>query len=56
MMLRTIAFSEDEKRVVSQARAILHIDKPVFYHDAILTVALQIIKDYEDGQKKVANN
>ena len=55
MMLRTIAFSEDEKRTVSQARAILHIDKPVFYHDAILAMALRIIKDYEDGQK-VADN
>ena len=53
--LKTLAFSDDEKKLLAKAREITHVDRPAFYHDAILAMALRIIKDYEDGQK-VADN
>lgn len=54
--LKTLAFSEDEKKLLAKAREITHVDRPAFYHDAIMSMSLRIIKDYEDGQKKVAND
>lgn len=54
-LLKTLAFSEDEKKLLAKAREITHVDRPAFYHDAIMASVVRILGEpYE--QKKMADN
>ena len=40
--LMTKPFTEDEKSVIATARKKVGVDRPIFYHDAILSYAKKI--------------